>query len=153
MDAPTIIIILVILTLLLIWLLRNTLCPPRHTKILLPLHLKEASSEACVQETNRDASFEFVPRIGAIMQARQLYDENGPSVILQPKSINPYGSQIAVISWTLLVTSIVSWVPSLLSWTFISYINSIMSSIIGIISYIIRWPQNLISVVDFLYFR
>ena len=72
------------------------LCPLRHTP-LIPLHLEEASSVAYVaEETNQDATFEYVPRIGPTTQAWQQHDEDGSSVVLLPKLTNPYGSQIAV---------------------------------------------------------
>ena len=80
----------------LLWKLKNMWWPPKHTP-LLPLHCEEASSEAYVaEETNQDASFEFAPSIRLIPQAWQQSDEKGPSVILQPKFTNPYGSQITV---------------------------------------------------------
>ena len=92
MYAPAIIIIMVVVLIL----LRKFLRQPIHTP-LLPLHLDEASSVAYVaEETNQDATFEFVPRIGPTTQARQQHGEDGSSVVLLPKLTNPYGSQIAV---------------------------------------------------------
>ena len=97
MCTTSIIIITIAFVILgLLWKLRNMWWPPKHTP-QPPLHREETSSETyVVEETNQDASFEFAPRIGPIPQAWQQSDEKGPSVVLQPKFTNPYGSQITV---------------------------------------------------------